>query len=55
MSRKFSEVLADYLEERERQNGDYYDDRFIGEKTQGCYRMIDLEKELDDMVQGVKE
>jgi hypothetical protein len=55
MSRKFSEVLDDYLEERERQNSDYYDNRFLGDKTKGCYRMIDLAKELDEMVQGVEE
>lgn len=26
--RKFSEVLEEYLEERDRQNSDYYDDRY---------------------------
>ena len=53
--RKFTEVLEDYLEERERQNGDYYDNRYLGSKIEGRNRMIDLAKELDEMVQGVEE
>lgn len=53
--RKFSEVLEEYLDERERQNGDYYDNRYIGSKLEGRYRMNDLAKELDEMIQGVEE
>lgn len=30
--RKFTEVLEEYLEERERQNGDYYHDRYVAER-----------------------
>jgi predicted CopG family antitoxin len=52
--RKFSEVLEEYLEERDRQNSDYYNNRFIGDKTEGQYHMTDLAKELDQMVQGVE-
>ena len=55
MSRKFSEVLEEYLQERERQNSDYYDNRFIGNKSQGRHNMKDLAKQLDEMVQGVEE
>lgn len=51
--RKFTEVLEEYLEERERQNGDYYDNRYIGSKLQGRWRMDDLAKELDEMIQGI--
>ena len=54
MSRKFSEVLEEYLDERDRQNSDYYDNRYIGSKTIGRYHMEDLAKELDEMVQGVE-
>lgn len=56
--RKFTEVLEEYLEERERQNGDYYDNRYLrylGSKIEGRNRMIDLAKELNEMVQGVEE
>ena len=53
--RKFTEVLEEYLEERERQSGDYYDNRYLGSKIEGHYRMIELAKELDEMVQGVEE
>ena len=55
MSRKFSEVLEEYLDERERQNSDYYDNRYIGSKLQGRHLMEDLAKEMDQMVQGVNE
>jgi hypothetical protein len=54
MSRKFSEVLDEYLEERERQNGDYYDNRFLDDKTRGRWHMQDLAKELDEMIHGVE-
>jgi predicted CopG family antitoxin len=53
MSRKFSEVLEEYLDERERQNSDYYDNRFIGSKLQGRHRMEDLAKEMDEMAKGI--
>jgi predicted CopG family antitoxin len=55
MSRKFSEVLEEYLDERERQNSDYYDNRYIGSKLQGRHLMEDLAKEMDLMVQGFNE
>ena len=53
--RKFTEVLEEYLDERDRQNSDYYDDRYIGSRTQGRELMEDLAKELNEMVPGVKE
>ncbi len=53
--RKFTDVLEEYLEERERQNSDYYDNRFIGSKLEGRWRMQDLAKELDEMIHGVEE
>jgi hypothetical protein len=55
MTRKFTEVLEEYLGERDRQNGDHYDDRFIGARSQGREHLEDLAKELDEMVAGVKE
>lgn len=53
--RKFTEVLKEYLEERDRQNSNYYDNRFIGSRLEGRYRMDDLAKELDEMIHGVEE
>ena len=53
--RKFTEVLEEYLEERERQNGDYYDNRYLGSKLEGRRHMDDLAKELDEIVHGVEE
>jgi len=55
MTRKFSEVLGEYLEERERQNGDYYTDRFFGDRLQGRHNLEDLAQELDKMIEGVEE
>jgi hypothetical protein len=53
--RKFTEVLEEYLDERDRQNSNYYDNRFIGAKLEGRHIMKELAQELDEMVQGVKE
>ena len=53
--RKFTEVLEEYLEERERQNGDYYDNRHIGSNVMGLRHMEDLARELNEMIQGVEE
>ncbi len=52
---KFSEVLEEYLTERDRQNSDYYDNRYIGARLQGRHQMEDLAKQLDDMVTKVEE
>lgn len=51
--RKFSEVLEEYLEERDNLNRDYEDQP--GSKFKSRYRMRDLAEELDEMVQGVEE
>ena len=53
--RKFTEVLEEYLYERDRQNSDYYDNHYIGERTRGRYHMEDLAKELNEMIHGVEE
>ena len=55
MTRKFSEVLEEYLSERDRLNGDYYDHRYIGDRWEARGNLEDLAKELDDMVGEVKE
>lgn len=55
MTRKFADVLEEYLEERDRQNSDYYDNRWIDDRTKGRWHMQDLAKELNEMVQGVEE
>lgn len=52
---KFSEVLEEYLSERDRQNSDYYDNRFLEDRTRGRWRMQDLASELDFMVGKVVE
>ena len=55
MTDKFSEVLELYLQERDRQNSDYYEGRFIGASVTGRHYMDGLAKQLDDMVQKVTE
>jgi hypothetical protein len=52
---KFSDVLDEYLDERDRQNSDYYDNRALSDRVNGRQRMMDLSRELDDMINGVEE
>ena len=52
---KFSDVLDEYLDERDRQNGDYYDNRALSDRVNGRQRMMDLSRELDDMINGVEQ
>lgn len=54
MTRKFSEVLEEYLNERDRQNSDYYEGRYFGDQIKGRYHMRDLAKEMDEMIHGVE-
>ena len=51
----FSDVLNEYLDERDRQNSDYYDNRALSDRLNGRQRMMDLSRELDDMINGVEE
>lgn len=52
---KFTEVLELYLCERDRQNSNYYDGRFLGDSVAGRYYMEDLAKQLDEMIHGVND
>jgi len=52
---KFSELLEEYLDERDRQNSDYYDDRYIGSRIQGRELMQELAKAMDKLIHGVKD
>ena len=47
--------VIEYLQERDRQTGDFYDNRYIVSRLEGRYRMEDLAKEMDAMIQGVEE
>ena len=53
--RKFTDVLDEYLEERERQNSDYYDGRWIELRTKGRFHLEDLAQELNKFFQEVEE
>lgn len=55
MERRFSDVLEEYLEERDLQNSDYYDNRCIHDRAEGRWRMIDLAKEMDAMIHGAEK
>ena len=52
---KFTYVLNEYLDERDRQRSGYYDDRALSDRDNGRQRMIDLSKALDNMINGVEE
>ena len=55
MTRKFSEVLEEYLIQRDRLNSDYYDNRYLGDRWEARGNLEDLAKELDEMVGEVKD
>lgn len=48
--KRFTDVLEEYLVERDRQNSDQYDDQYIGAKLQGRWHLQDLADELNDMI-----
>ena len=52
--RKFTEVLELYLCERDRQNGDYYENRPIRDRRVGIIHMDELENELNYIVHKAK-
>jgi|TARA_R110000823_G_scaffold295752_1_gene415736 hypothetical protein len=51
---KFSELLNEYLEERDRQTSNYYDNMYIGSRSAGYDRMAELEDQMDLLI-GVNE
>jgi len=53
--RKFSDILEEYLDIRERLSSDYYDGRYIGERTSAKYQLQNLAKELDDIIEKVNK
>lgn len=55
MSERFSDLLSEYLDERDRQNSNYYDGRVIGARSDGFYHMQDLAKKMDDLIHGVEK
>jgi hypothetical protein len=55
MNERFSDLLTEYLEERDRQNSDYYDNRFIGSRSDGVRYMEELAQKMDVLIHGVQE
>jgi hypothetical protein len=55
MNERFSKLLAEYLNERDRQNSDYYDDRYIGERSRGTQYMVELAQKMNELIHGVEE
>jgi hypothetical protein len=55
MNEQFSDLLDDYLDERDRQNSDYYDNRLISRRSDGYQLMRELAKKMNELVHGVKE
>jgi hypothetical protein len=52
--RKFSEVLEEYLDLRDRLNGDYFDNRPIYSRGIAREDFVDLADELDQIVAKVQ-
>ena len=55
MNERFSYLLAEYLEERDRQNSDYYDHRYFGSRGEGARHMSELAQKMDVLIHGVEE
>lgn len=54
MNERFSDLLEEYLEERDRQNGDYYNGSLIGMRGAGFQHMMKLAKKMDELIHGVE-
>ena len=54
MNERFSDLLKEYLDERDRQNSDYYDNRFIGSRHDGAQHMEELAQKMDALIHGVE-
>ncbi len=55
MNVKFSEVLNDFLDLRDKLKGDYFDNRAIVDRTRAEYEKKDLEAQLDEMFREIHE
>lgn len=49
----FTELLEEYLGERDRQNNDYYEGRYFQSQIDGRERMANLAKQIDEMVDPI--
>jgi len=55
MNERFSDLLKEYLEERDRQNSDYYDNRLsISSRYNGARYMEELAQRMDALIHGVE-
>jgi hypothetical protein len=52
MTTKFSSLLEDYLNERDRQNSDHYEGRWFGDRVRGLEYMQELANEMDGLING---
>ncbi len=51
---KFTDLLDEYLDERDRQNNGYYDNRYIGESMEGRKTMQALAEQMDAMISAIQ-
>ena len=49
---KFSELLDEYLDLRDRDRSDYYENRWLGEGRKDSSRMQDLREMMDNMIEN---
>lgn len=55
VNQNFSYYLNEYLDERDLQNGDYYDNRYIGDRLHGREYMQKLADKMDEMIGTIKD
>lgn len=49
---KFTDLLDEYLELRDQQKSDYYENRYIGERYDDIERMRVLRDKMDSMIES---
>ncbi len=48
---RFSDLLEEYLDERDRQNSDYYGGRYIGSRAEGRDKMNECLSRMNAMIE----
>jgi hypothetical protein len=51
---KFTDLLDQYLDERDRQNSDYYDGKYLGARIMGQHEMATLRDMMNAMIHKVQ-
>jgi len=54
MVERFSDLLEEYLDERDRLASDYYDRNMFQQRSEGVRRLAELGRMMDDMIYKIE-